>query len=102
MYDPVATARVTLRDMLSHRTGVPRQDFLKVNAPDRRTDLVERIRYFEPAQEFRTGFRYCNEVVTVAGDLLARRAGTHVGRDAAPRISRAARHDAHRRWTVAG
>ena len=76
MYDPVATERVTLRDMLSHRTGVPRQEFLKVHAPDRRTDLVDRIRHFEPAVEFRSGFRYSNEVVTVAGDLLAQRAGT--------------------------
>lgn len=76
MADPMATERVTLRDLLSHRTGLPRQDFLKVNAPDRRIDLVERIRYFEPTIDFRSGFQYCNEAVTVAGDLLARRAGT--------------------------
>jgi CubicO group peptidase (beta-lactamase class C family) len=72
----VATSRVTLRDLLSHRTGVPRQDFLKMNAPGHRTDLLQAIRYFEPAAEFRSGFRYCNETVTVAGDLLAQRAGT--------------------------
>ena len=76
MWDPVATSRVTLRDMLSHRTGIPRQEFLKINAPDKRTDLIGRIRYFEPALEFRAGFRYSNEVVTVAGDLLAQQAGT--------------------------
>lgn len=76
MWDPVASSRVTLRDMLSHRTGIPRQEFLKIHAPDTRTDLIGRLRYFEPAVEFRSAFRYSNEVVTVAGDLLAQRAGT--------------------------
>lgn len=76
MFDPVATERVTLRDLLSHRTGLPRLDFLKVNAPGRRTDLVDRIRYFEPTIDFRSGFQYSNEAVTVAGDLLARADGT--------------------------
>lgn len=73
--DPLASQMISFRDLLSHRTGIPRQEFLKVNAPDRRTDLIERIRFFEPTLDFRSGFQYCNETVTVAGDLLARTVG---------------------------
>ena len=73
--DPTATGKVTLRDLLSHRTGIPRQELLKSHAPERRTDLIDRIRHFEPAIDFRSGYLYCNETVTVAGDLVAREAG---------------------------
>lgn len=76
MFDPAATGKTTFRDLLCHRTGIPRQEFLKVHAPPKRTDLIDRLRFFEPTTDFRYGFQYCNETVTVAGDLLARRAET--------------------------
>jgi CubicO group peptidase (beta-lactamase class C family) len=75
LYDPMATEKVTLRDMLSHRIGIPRQEFYEVNIPVTRKEAMEQMRYFEPAADFRSSFQYCNMNYTVAGYMLGERAG---------------------------
>ena len=40
-------AKVTLRDMLSHRTGLPRYDGIWVNSPLTRKELLEKVTYME-------------------------------------------------------
>lgn len=75
MYDPAATEKVTLRDLLTHRSGIPRQKFFSLNPPATRREVRDRYRYFEPSADFRSAWQYCNETYTVAGDMVAERAG---------------------------
>jgi CubicO group peptidase (beta-lactamase class C family) len=60
-------AKVTLRDMLSHRTGLPRYDGFWVNASYSRNDLIEKVNYMKPQFGFREGYIYNNVMVAVAG-----------------------------------
>jgi CubicO group peptidase (beta-lactamase class C family) len=76
MYDPVATELVTPRDLLTHRSGLPRHDFLRVSTYLTREELVHRIRYLEPSATFRQKFQYSNLMYTVAGYLAGSVAGT--------------------------
>ncbi len=75
MYDPAATDKLTMRDLLCHRSGTPRQKFFSLNTPPTRQEVRTSMRYFEPARDFRSLFQYCNETITVAGDMIAERAG---------------------------
>ena len=76
MNDPAATEKVTLRDLLTHRTGIPRQKFFSLNPPSDRRGVRDAMRYFEPSADFRSVWQYCNETYSVAGDMVAERAGT--------------------------
>lgn len=69
MYDPVATELVTVRDMLSHRTGLPRHDFIRFSTYLNREDLVRRVRYLEPNRTFREAYQYNNLMYITAGYL---------------------------------
>lgn len=71
LYDPVTTERVTTRDLLCHRTGVPRYDIQAAFcAMDDRRAQVEAFQYLQPSADFRTVLQYSNQMVTVAGHLL--------------------------------
>ena len=77
MKDPQATAALTLRDILSHRTGMPRHDALWYIGPFSRSQLLFRLRYLEPFPQlpgqpapFRNLFLYNNIMYMVAGHLL--------------------------------
>ena len=71
MHDPVATAHLTVRDMLSHRSGLPRHDLLWYVADDSvtRTDLVRALRDLEPSRAFREVWQYNNLLYNAAGHL---------------------------------
>jgi CubicO group peptidase (beta-lactamase class C family) len=77
MHDPAATAGLTLRDCLSHRSGLPRHDFLWSAGEGRlaRTDLIRALAHLEPSQPFRQGWQYNNLLYVLAGELAARAAG---------------------------
>jgi CubicO group peptidase (beta-lactamase class C family) len=68
--DHVATERMTVVDMLSHRSGLPRHDLLWYgnNAIDR-ADAVHRLRHLEPNRDFRTAWQYNNLLYLTAGHL---------------------------------
>jgi len=71
MHDPVATERVTVRDLLSHRTGIPRHEFVWLGHPDRsRADLVRRLRYLPANKDIREAFQYSNLGYIAAGHLI--------------------------------
>lgn len=70
LYDRTASEQLTPRDMLCHRSGLPRHDLLWYNnlAATRR-DLVERLRYLEPNQPLRAKWQYNNLMFLTAGYL---------------------------------
>jgi CubicO group peptidase (beta-lactamase class C family) len=61
---------VTIRDMLSHRTGVTRHDSIWYKSSFTRRELWDRLRYLEPTAPVRTKFLYNNLMFTAAGQVI--------------------------------
>ena len=76
LYDPYATREVTVRDLLSHRTGVSGGDLLWTSGDLTRDDIVSRPRLIPPAWGFRARWDYSNIMVVATGQVLAAVAGT--------------------------
>lgn len=70
MHDDYATNHVTLRDMLSHRTGLARHEFIwYANANLTIDDLLKKLPNLESSKELRQGFEYNNLMYAIAGYL---------------------------------
>lgn len=68
--DVMASTRVTVRDLVTMRTGLPRHDSVwEGNATTTRADLIERLAYLDLSADFRQRFQYCNLSVTAAGHV---------------------------------
>lgn len=76
MQDPVATELMTPRDLVSHRSGLPRHDFLRFSTHLQPAELVGRLRYLPPNQTFRHGYQYNNLMYAAAGYLAGEVAGS--------------------------
>jgi len=61
---------VTIRDMLSHRTGISRHDMIWYKSDFSRKELFERLKYLEPSQPLRQGFLYNNLMYVGAGYII--------------------------------
>lgn len=69
-YNDDLSASVTIRDMLSHRTGITRHDSIWYKADFSRKDLFERLKYLEPSQPMRQTFLYNNMMYIGAGYVM--------------------------------
>ena len=76
LYDPVATESMTTRDLVSHRSGLPRHDLLWGRGVFTREELYQRLRYLEPTRPFRSYWQYQNLMFTTAGLLSGKLNGT--------------------------
>ncbi len=70
--DEYASDHITLRDMLSHRTGLPRHELMWMGGQFDRRELYDRLRYLEMNKELRTTFQYNNLMVMTAGYLVGK------------------------------
>jgi CubicO group peptidase (beta-lactamase class C family) len=73
MYDPWVTNEMTVRDLLTHRSGLGlgAGDLMFVPSSSRsRVDTVRALRYIKPATSFRSGYAYDNLLYAVAGQLI--------------------------------
>ena len=61
---------ITLRDMLSHRTGVTRHDMIWYKSDFTRKEFFEKLKYLEPSQPLRQGYLYNNLMYASAGHLI--------------------------------
>ncbi|CAN5570143.1 serine hydrolase [soil metagenome] len=76
LFDDYATRNVTLRDMMSHRTGLPRHDLVWYGNPTAsREDLFKLLRYMEPSKPFRTTWQYNNFMFMAAGYIIEKMSG---------------------------
>jgi len=75
MNDPVVSERLTVRDLVTHRSGLPRHDALWYNSSLPRAELVRRIRFLEPSKDLRTTYQYNNLMFLTAGYLAEQVAG---------------------------
>lgn len=77
LHDPVATERISPRDLLSHRTGLPRHEFSWMAHPERtRQELVTQLRHLPLSKDIRQVFQYCNLGYFTAGHLVEVVTGT--------------------------
>ncbi len=76
LHDEVATRQMTPRDLVTHRSGLPRHDLMWYGAAFTREELFNRLRYIEPSHPFRTTFQYQNLMFMTAGYLACHVAGT--------------------------
>ena len=67
--DPFVSAHVTIRDLIVMRTGLPRHDWLWIEHPTDRADLVRRLAFLELSAGFRERFQYNNLTTTTAGHI---------------------------------
>jgi CubicO group peptidase (beta-lactamase class C family) len=66
---------VTLRDMLSHRTGITRHDTIWYQSDDTRKQLFDKVRYLEPQEPLRQTFLYNNLMYAAVGYLIELQSG---------------------------
>ncbi len=71
LYDAAATDTVTITDLLSHSTGLPRHDKVFAGHTDlTRQQIMESLRWLEPSCKPRTRFQYQNMMYAVAGLVI--------------------------------
>ena len=75
LYDPYVTRELTVRDLLSHRSGLERGDFLWYGTEYDRDEILRRTRYLKPTWSLRSTFGYQNLMFLAAGQLIARVSG---------------------------
>ena len=75
LYDPFMTDRMTPRDLVSHRSGLPRHDLMWYNSSASRQELFDRLQYLEPTKDFRAVWQYQNLMFMTAGYLVGQVAG---------------------------
>ena len=71
LFDTVASERLTPRDIVTHRSGLPRHDLMWYNSSASRQELFDRLQYLEPTKDIRTLWQYQNLMYMVAGYLVA-------------------------------
>jgi CubicO group peptidase (beta-lactamase class C family) len=69
-YNDELNANVTMRDMLSHRTGISRHDYIWDNSDFTRQELFDRIKYLEPSIPLRQGYLYNNLMYAASGQIV--------------------------------
>lgn len=69
-YNDELNNTVTIRDMLSHRTGISRHDLIWYKSDFTRKALFEKLKYLEPSQPLRQGFIYNNLMYCASGYII--------------------------------
>jgi len=75
LHDPVVTREVTVRDLLTHRAGLPNADFLWYGRDNTPHDILFRMRYLPQETSLRSHFTYQNVMYAAAGAVVAKVSG---------------------------
>lgn len=79
LYDPYVTREFTIRDLLTHRSGLGlgAGDLMLWPTSNTTTmqELIHNLRYLKPVSSFRTKYDYDNLLYIVAGEVIARVSG---------------------------
>ena len=73
--DPSATETLTPRDLLVHRTGLPRHDKVWYKSPLSRREIFDRLRFLDFSRGIRETYQYNNLMYMTAGVLAETVAG---------------------------
>ena len=69
-YNDELNNNVTIRDMLSHRTGISRHDNIWYKSNFTRLELFDRLKYLEPSIPLRQGSLYNNLMYAASGQIV--------------------------------
>lgn len=76
MYNPYVTDEFTIKDLLTHRSGLGLGAGDLMMWPDSsnftKADIIHNLRYLKPVSSFRTKYDYDNNLYIVAGEVVAR------------------------------
>lgn len=77
MYNPYVTGELTIRDLLSHRSGLATfsGDLLWYDTTYSADEMLRRVRYLKPVRGFRAGYGYQNLMYLAAGRIVERVSG---------------------------
>ncbi len=76
LFDATLTEQMTMRDLITHRSGLPRHDLIWYSSDFSREDLLRRLQYLEPSKPLRTTFQYNNMMFMMAGYIAGQLNGT--------------------------
>ena len=74
-YDPYVTRELTIRDLLSHRSGLERGDSLWYGTEYSREEILRRTRFIKPTWSLRSHFGYQNLMYLAAGQVVQKVSG---------------------------
>ncbi|MEZ5293640.1 MAG: serine hydrolase [Vicinamibacterales bacterium] len=74
--DPYATRELRIRDLLTHRGGVPNTDALWYEQPRSARQVIEGLREVDLETSMRSHFTYQNVMYATAGEVVAAVSGT--------------------------
>lgn len=72
--DPTLSAQLTVRDLMAHRTGLPRADLLMFSGLTD-TEVIGRLKGLAPSVPVRTRLTYQNQMYLALGEIVARLSG---------------------------
>jgi CubicO group peptidase (beta-lactamase class C family) len=77
LYDSNATNLVTIQDMLGHHIGTKtfQGDFTFWNSALTRQQVMQKMRYLKPSNDFRASYGYCNSCFLTAGEVIPKVTG---------------------------
>lgn len=75
MYDPYVSKELTLRDLLTHRSGLARGDLMWFAGGYDRDEILRRVRFLKPTWSVRSQFGYQNIMYLAAGQAVAKVGG---------------------------
>jgi CubicO group peptidase (beta-lactamase class C family) len=79
MYNPYVTEEFTVKDLLTHRSGLGLGAGDLMMFPDgnkfNKKDIIHNLRYLKPVSSFRTKYDYDNNLYIVAGEVVERVSG---------------------------
>lgn len=74
-YNESLNNQITLRDMLGHKTGVPRYDMIWFQSDFSRKELFDRLKYLKPTMPIRHSFMYNNLMYSAVGYAIELKTG---------------------------
>ncbi|GAC1404158.1 MAG: hypothetical protein NVSMB56_18790 [Pyrinomonadaceae bacterium] len=86
LQDPDADAKITLRDLLSHSSGLNRTDLAMVSGAFNREELIKIAGQAKPSAKLREKFQYQNIMFGAAGEAVAKAQNTTYEKFIAERI----------------
>src|SRR6478672_5437145 len=77
LYDPWVSSQMTIRDLLSHRSGLDTfsGDLLWYDTTYTTDEIIRRARYLKPVSDFRTKYGYQNLMFITAGRVIEKASG---------------------------
>lgn len=78
LYDPWVTREFTVRDLITHRSGLPLGAGDLLLFPEGNTsrdEVIRAMRYLKPSTSFRSEYAYDNLLFIIAGEVVARVSG---------------------------